>query len=360
MKNNNILITIIQKNSVPIFFAAICIFGIISANISLEFLFSEIISRLARNSFLVLSLIIPVIAGLGLNFGIVLGAMSAQAALIAVTHWQYSGWQTSPLSAWMIALLISTPIAITAGWLVGKVLNKAKGREMITSLMLGFFANGIYQLIFLILLGSVIPMENRRMMLPSGIGLRNTVDIYRTTGNALNNIISVRIGFITIPIFTLIIVALLCVTLYFFMKTKLGQNLRAVGQDMHVSEISGINVNKTRIIAVIISTVLAAWGQLIFLQDIGTINTYNSHEQVGMFAIAALLVGGANTKKANISQALIGVILFHTLFVVSPLAGQSLFGIAQIGEYFRVFIAYGVIGLSLALHAYRKKQESKL
>jgi simple sugar transport system permease protein len=347
---------ILIKNAVPIFFAAICIFGVISANINMSFLMSELISRLARNSFLVLSLIIPVIAGLGLNFGIVLGAMSAQAALIAVTHWQYSGWEASPLSAFLIATLISTPIALIAGFLVGKILNKAKGREMITSMMLGFFANGIYQLIFLVLVGSVIPMENRRMMLPSGVGLRNTVDIYRTSGNALNNIISVQAGTIRIPVFTLIVVAVLCVALYFFLRTKLGQQLRAVGQDMHVSEVSGINVNKMRIIAVIISTVLAAWGQLIFLQDIGTINTYNSHEQVGMFAIAALLVGGANTKKATIAQALIGVILFHTLFVVSPLAGQSLFGIAQIGEYFIVFIAYGVIGVALALHAWKKNK----
>jgi len=31
-------------------------------------------------------------------------------------------------------------------------------------------------------------------------------------------------------------------------------------------------------------------------------------------------------------------------------------GNAQIGEYFRVFIAYGVIGLALLLHAWEKNK----
>ncbi len=75
------------KNSVPIFFIVFSIFTVVVADISLTFLLNELITRFARNSFLVLSLIIPVIAGLGLNFGIVLGAMAGQTGAIFVTHW---------------------------------------------------------------------------------------------------------------------------------------------------------------------------------------------------------------------------------------------------------------------------------
>ena len=67
--------------------------------------------------------------------------------------------------------------------------------------------------------------------------------------------------------------------------------MRAIGQDIEVSKASGIATDRTRILAIVISTVLAAIGQIIFLQNIGTMNTYNSHEQIGMFAIAALLIG---------------------------------------------------------------------
>ena len=40
---------------VPLFFAALCLLGIIAAGLNPRFLVNEIITRLARNSFLVLS-----------------------------------------------------------------------------------------------------------------------------------------------------------------------------------------------------------------------------------------------------------------------------------------------------------------
>ena len=40
----------------------------------------EMLVRVGRNSVLVLSLLIPILAGLGLNFGIVIGAMAGQIA----------------------------------------------------------------------------------------------------------------------------------------------------------------------------------------------------------------------------------------------------------------------------------------
>ena len=157
---------------VPLFFAVLCLLGIVAAGLNPRFLLNEIIIRLARNSFLVLSLIIPVIAGLGLNFGIVIGAMSGQAALIIITHLEIGG-----LPGFLLAALISVPFALITGYLTGLVLNRAKGREMVTGYILGFFANGVYQLIFLVLVGTLIPMSNPKMMLSSGIGLRNTIDL---------------------------------------------------------------------------------------------------------------------------------------------------------------------------------------
>jgi simple sugar transport system permease protein len=340
----------ILTNGVPILFLALSITMALVAGLNFTFLLNEVITRLARNSLLVLSLLIPVTAGMGLNFGIVIGAMAGQAAVIAVTYWGVTG-----VRGFLLACLLATPLAAIAGWLAGLVLNRAKGREMITSMILGFFANGIYQLIFLFIVGPIIPLKNPAMLLPQGIGVRNTVDLINMA-QSLDKIWRPVISGVRIPVVTLLVSSGMCVVIGFLMKTKMGQNLRAVGQDMHIAEVMGIKVDKTRIIAMILSTVIAGWGQLVFLQNIGTLNTYNSHEQVGMFSIAALLVGGASTRRATIFQAIVGVVLFHTLFVVSPLAGQRLFGVPQIGEYFRVFVAYGIIAIALALHAWQSRQ----
>lgn len=342
---------------VPIVFLILCVVGFFFTGLPLNFLMNEMVIRLARNLVLVLSLILPVITGMGLNFGIVLGAMAGQIGIIFVTNYAIGGG-----AGFFLSILISTPIAILFGYLVGKLLNKAKGREMITSMILGFFANGIYQFIFLLLAGTIIPIKNKALLLSSGVGLKNTVDLINIR-YSLDNLIpfeKINLGLFQwlgkFPITTLVFTLFLYLLLNSFLKTKLGQDMRAVGQDMHIAEVSGIDVDKTRIISIVISTVLAAWGQIIFLQNIGTMNTFASHSQVGLFAVASLLVGGATVDKASWKEALIGTFLFHLLFIISPLAGQNIAGNAQIGEYFRVFIAYGIIGIALLLHAWEKDQ----
>ncbi|MGI6252647.1 MAG: ABC transporter permease subunit [Aminivibrio sp.] len=355
---------LLQRNIVPIVFLAICAIGFQYSGLSWMFFANDLVTRLARNSFLVISLIIPVLAGMGLNFGIVLGAMAGQFAAFITIVYSLTG-----LAGFFMACVLSIPFAILFGWLTGILFNKAKGKEMITGLILGFFANGVYQLICLILIGWIIPISNKALLLPSGVGFVNTLDlkiwqyaidkfyVFRLRGvdipvlKYLNNI--------NFPVLTLAIVALLCTAVVLLFKTKLGQDFRAVGQNRHTAEVAGIKVDRVRIIAVIFSTVLAAWGQLIFLQNIGNVQVYGSHVQVGTFAVAALLIGGATVSRATIGQALLGTVLFHALFIVSPLAGKNIMGSAQVGEYFRVFVAYGVIGIALALHAWQRQTKKE-
>jgi len=345
------------RHAVPALFAALCLFGILVAKITPPFLLSEMFVRMGRNSVMVLSLLIPILAGLGLNFGIVIGAMAGQIGAILIVKWGVTG-----IAGFALAWIIATPIAVLLGIATGALFNRAKGREMVTGLIAGFFANGLYQLLFLFAVGSIIPFHSPSMVLPQGYGLRNTVDL-STIQYAIDDLVKVRFQLqgieIRVPVATYAIVGAFCFLTLFFFRTRLGQQFRAMGQDDHVATIAGIPVERNRIIATVLSTVLAAWGQLLFLQNIGTLNTYSSHEQVGMFAIAALLVSGATVTRATVGQALLGALLFHTLFVVSPLAGKALAGDAQIGEYFRVFVAYAVITVALVLHAWQSARAAR-
>jgi simple sugar transport system permease protein len=194
------------------------------------------------------------------------------------------------------------------------------------------------------------------MVLSRGFGIRNVTNL-EGIRKCLDNLMPLNIHGIDIPLATFLIIGLFCLFVLWFRGTKLGQDMRAVGQDMKVAGDAGIPVERTRLIAIIISTVLACYGQIIFLQNIGTMNTYNSHEQAGMFAIASLLVGGASVSRASIFNVFLGVVLFHLMFVVSPMAGKYLIGEAQLGEYFRVFVSYGIISLALVLHAWRRQKD---
>jgi simple sugar transport system permease protein len=341
--------------SVPLLFAALCVFGILVAQLTPEFLLREMLSRFGRNAILVLSLLVPILAGLGLNFGIVIGAMAGQVAAIVVTSFGIGG-----IAGFALAAALAVPVAVLFGLATGALFNRAKGREMVTGLIAGFFANGIYQLVFLFAVGTIIPFAAQSMLLPQGYGLRNTVDLVGIQ-YALDDLWQVRFPIgaapVRVPVATFAIVALFCAFNLFFLRTRLGQQLRAMGQDPHVAAAAGIPVDRNRVLATTLSTLFAAWGQLIFLQNLGALNTYNSHEQVGMFSIAALLVSGATVTRATVGQALLGTLLFHTLFAVSPLAGKALAGDAQIGEYFRSFVAYAVITIALVLHAWQKSRK---
>lgn len=348
---------------VPLLFLILCGITIFYADRPTNFLINSILERLGRNGILVLSLIIPIVAGIGLNFSIVIGAIAAQIALIFITDWGFTGIEGTGM-----ACLLAIPFAVIFGYLVGKLFNRARGREMVTGLIAGFFSNGVYQLIFLFGAGSLIPIATHSMLLPRGLqpdgtekflGLRNTIDL-SSMQYSLDDLIPFPFfEGIIVPAFPFLLIILFCFLIIGFKKTKLGQEMKAMGLNYHIAEAAGIHVERNRLIATILSTVIAAWGQIVFLQNVGTINTYNSHEQVGMFSIAALLVSGATVERASVWNALFGTLIFHTLFLTSPLAGNALFGNAQIGEYFRVFIAYGVIAVALALHAMKKKDTVK-
>ncbi|MBQ7732419.1 MAG: ABC transporter permease [Synergistaceae bacterium] len=372
------LFDIIANNAVPAVFIIISAFAIPLSGFSASYLVQELLTRIGRNSFLILSLLIPIMAGMGLNFGMVLGAMAGQIGLVLICDWGVVG-----IPGMVLACLIGTPIAIVLGLFCGHIMNRAKGREMVTGYILGFFINGVYQMTVLYLMGWIIPITNPNLLLSRGYGVRNAVSLMGIRG-VLDNLIPTIIagteqtqqflgvqgsgaymalhipcfnGSIRIPLATLIVIALFCVFIVWFRKTKIGQDMRAIGQSQAVADSAGIAVNRTRIIAIVISTVLACYGQIIYLQNMGTLNTYNSHDQAGMFSIAALLIGGASVSRASIANVFVGVILFHLMFIVAPMAGKNLIGEAQIGEYFRVFVSYGIIAIALVLHAWRRNRE---
>lgn len=359
-----------KKNKLRDFIAtnAVIILFLIISGVAIPFsqysglhLIQEIVTRLGRDSFLVLALLLPVMAGMGINFGLALGAFSGQIALIFVTSWQIKG-----VAGMFLAMLLSIPISTLLGWIAGSVLNRAKGREMITSFVLGFFMTGIYQFVVIVLMGSVIPISdpNNILLLSKGYGIRNAIMLKDISGSFdmfFDNLLGfpIKIGGVHIPLFSFLIIGLLCSLTVWFRKTKLGQEMRAIGQEMGVAATAGINVDKTRIIAIIISTTLAGFGQLISLQNIGTLSTYAGADTMALYAAASLLVGGATVNKAGIPNVFIGTALFHLMFIVMPLASNNFFGSAIIGEYSRTFISYAVVSASLVIHAWNRSREKE-
>ena len=404
----------LKNYAVTYMFIALSVFFIAVSGLDINYVASQLLLRLNRNAFIVMALIIPIIAGMGINFSITIGAMAAQIGLLLTISWGVTG-----LPGILLAAAITLPLGLIFGFLIGTLLNKMKGQETIGSLILGYFANGAYQLLFLFIFGGIIPLSDK-VTIVGATGVQNTLNLTGSVGlsTAVDSVLRVpflwavyvlaavvilysavfyglkklsrgralamAIGAavvagifllppvadvfngnhgreIKIPLVTWVIIGGLCLFNAMIMRTRLGQKFRAVGQSQTVANASGINVNRTRITAIMISTVLAGWGQILFMQSegIGTFQTYAAHEQVGLYAGAAILVGGASIDRATNIQALIGAFLFHSLFITAQSASSNLFGNAVVGEYFRAFLSYGVIALALILYAARSAQKKK-
>ena len=80
--NKNKVLAHIEKYAVTYLFIALSILFVIASGLDINYVASQLLLRLNRNAFIVLALIIPIIAGMGINFAITIGAMAAQIGLL--------------------------------------------------------------------------------------------------------------------------------------------------------------------------------------------------------------------------------------------------------------------------------------
>lgn len=334
----------IKNNMVPV---SILVLGILSfklSGVSGSYLAAEVYTRFIRNILFTLALILPITCGMGINFAIVVGAISAQMAMVLSVDFMLEG-----IPALLFVTGASVVFSVIFGSMVAALLNRARGKEMIVSIMIGQLSSVIYQFVFMVAYGMLFEPKNKEILLERGIGVRSMVDAKNISG-VFRSILPFQFDGKTYTLFPLILIALFTLFLFYIQKTKFGVLARAVGTDMNVAGKLGIESNRVRSICIILSTVFAAMSQILFVADFGTINVYTGHLGLDTFAAAAILVGGASIRKVKMRNCFVGVILFHALFITSPMAGQNLFNNPSVGEYFRSFLAYGVIVIAIIMN----------
>ncbi|WP_300282544.1 ABC transporter permease subunit [Peptacetobacter sp.] len=331
----------IKTNIVPIIFIIMCISMIMISGVGLNFLANELYRRIIRNTIMIIALLIPIMAGMGINFSIIIGALCTHFAAIIIIDRQIDG-AIGVISVFVLAQII----AFICGNIIGYILNKAKGREMITSIVIGLLGTSIYTLVFLAGYGTIIKPHNPSIMLSTGIGVQTMIDLMPLKEVIVEN-----------PYIPIVFIVVATFITKYLMGTQFGVKLKAIGDNMNNAYSLGIDVDKMRRYAIVVSTMLASASQLMFILNIGSINVYTGHLNVDVFACASILAGGATLNKASLKNVFLGVILFHTMFIVSPMAGKVLFSNVAIGEYFRSFVAYSTIIISLMINIYNEKEE---
>ena len=303
---------------------------------------SNIIARFSWNGVLVLAMVPMVHSGCGLNFGLPLGIISGLLGATLSIEFGFTG----PLS-FLMAILIATPFALILGSGYGWLLNKIKGGEMMIATYVGFSSVS-----FMCMMWLILPYKSPNMVWGmAGKGLRTTISLEGYYADVLANFLKIQIGNLVIPTGTILFFAVLALAIWAFLHTKTGTAMTAVGSNPVFAKAAGINVDRIRLLSVVMSTWLAAIGILVYEQGFGFIQLYMAPFYMALPAVSAILIGGASVNKASIMNVVIGTILFQGIVTMTPTVMNNMIHM-DMSEVIRIIVSNGMI-----LYALTRKTE---
>ena len=303
---------------------------------------SNTINRFSWNAVMVLAMVPMIHSGCGLNFGLPLGIISGLLGATLSIEFGFTG----PVS-FVMAILIATPFALVLGAGYGWLLNKIKGGEMMIATYVGFSSVS-----FMCMMWLLLPYHSPTMVWGyAGKGLRTTISLEGFYDKVLAKFLQINIGNLSIPTGTLLFFALLAFLMWAFLHTKTGTAMTAVGSNPTFARAAGVNVDKMRLLSVVMSTWLAAIGILVYEQGFGFIQLYMAPFYMALPAVSAILIGGASVNKATIGHVILGTFLFQGIVTMTPTVMNNMIHM-DMSEVIRVVASQGMI-----LYALTRKTE---
>lgn len=301
---------------------------------SIPTLLSDILKRVGMNGLLVLAMLPAIKSGTGPNFALPVGIEGGLMALIVCMQFDLDGWALMGGSA-----ILCIVFCIILGWLYGKLMNAVKGAEMTIATYSGFSIVAFFNILWL-----AIPFSNRKMGWMLGNGLRETIQLKGFNGDKiLSKFLAFTVGGITVPTGMILVLGVFCLISWLFFRTRTGMAIFAGGQNPRFAEATGLNIDRNRIVANILSTILAGLGIIMYSQGYGYVQLYNGPLNMAFPAVAAVLVGGATASKASIPNVLIGVCLFQGLMTTAMPVMNQIFTGTDLSDIMRIIIQNGVI-----------------
>ena len=303
---------------------------------------SDVIGRFGMSSIMVLSMVPMIQSGCGLNFGIPVGLIAGMMGAVVSLEFNLVG-----APGIIVAFLVGITFAAIFGFLYGVLLNRVKGDEMIIATYVGFSFVFLMNIMWLIL-----PFKNPASVQGfKGEGLRTTISLQEYWAHQLSGIFKIEITkYLIIPTGMILFFAFMALLVWAFFKTKTGTAMTAVGSNPDYARASGISINKMRIISVMLSTMIAAVGMVVYQQSFGFVQMFNAPLAFVFPSVAAILLGGASVNKASITNVIIGTILFQGILTMTPSVINSAINI-DVSETLRVIVSNGMILYALTRKA---------
>ncbi|MFC1717325.1 ABC transporter permease [Candidatus Poribacteria bacterium] len=155
-----------------------------------------------------------------------------------------------------------------------------------------------------------------------------------------------------VPVPVLILVMVAGISIFILRYTPLGRHIYAVGGSIEAARLSGINVDRTRIIVYTISTILSGVAGILHAAWLnqGNVNVAQLYE---LYAIAATVIGGTSLfgGVGTVQGTIIGAAILRTIWNSMVLL--------KISAYWQNVVLGGVIIAAVTIDTLRKRGERR-
>ena len=259
-----------------------------------------------------------IIAGIDLSVGSVLSMGACSLAVLSQSM--------NPWIAMVIALLIGALVGVINGMLTVKI--------------------GIAP--FIATLGTQMMCKGFAYIITNGIPVKFS---YPNSVGFLGGG-SIAIGGVTVPMSIAFMLVIYVIGIILLTKTVFGRELYAVGDNEHSAKLSGINAERIKVTAYVISGVLAALAGVLNAGNLTTA-TADAGDGIESNVIAAVVIGGVSMSggQGRLIMVVVGVLIMGILT-----NGMTML---TINEYVQQFIKGLVLIGAVALDSFIKEQRSK-
>jgi ribose transport system permease protein len=157
--------------------------------------------------------------------------------------------------------------------------------------------------------------------------------------------------FDSIPISLIVVAIVYAFAFYLLQRTKYGRHIYAVGGNEEAAKLSGISVNRVKIMAYTICGAMAAIGGVIVASRISSAQP-TAGQSYEMDAIAAVVIGGTSLRGGE------GHVIFTIVGAITIGMINNMLNLMAVSSYYQISIKGLVIILAVLLDAYTNKAQS--
>jgi len=295
----------------------------------------------------------------GLNLGVPgvmqIGGISS---LAAAFFYERSIPSPDPFVSMLLSLLACILASALAGLLYAFLTVTQKVNQNVTGLTLTIFGTGIANF-----------FGGNLMKLSGGVGtisVSSTASVFRMKLPFLFG----RFGTFGSIVFShgwMVYLALILAFIlqYFFNKTRVGLNLRAVGENPATADAAGINVSKYKYLSALLGCAICGLGGLFYVMDYiqGTWANDNTIEALGWLAVALVIFTSWKPRNATWGAYLFGLCYWAYIYIPAGfsrfLANKLNLQSATYLQNLYKMLPYLVTIIVLCVVSRKKKRENK-